>query len=113
MKSPFDSATFDKAVAPMLDEIVAVSGVRAGAPVRQCLKVAVFDDAEADPIDDSAMETGVEVIRCVASGNDWRYVRDCMVRGDNVRRQDGREYLVTKTGRDDCVGWFFSARRKK
>lgn len=113
MNSPFESSAFDKAVSPMFDELVAVTAVRDGASRRQCLKVAVFDDADVEPIDENGLETGVEVIRCVASGNDWRFVRDCLVRGDRVRRQDGREYQVTKIGRDDAIGWAFNARRVK
>lgn len=113
MPSPFSPSAFDRAVAPMYDETVVVSVDRSGRSPRQCLKVAVFDDPDAAPIDENALETDVETIRCIASGNDWLYVRDCMARGDTVRRQDGRIYNVTKFGRDETIGWFFSARRKK
>ena len=114
MKSPFESAAFNSATAPMFDEAVVVSGIRNGVARRQTLTVAVFDDAtDSDPIGENSLDTEVETIRCVARSHDWRFVRDCMVRGDTVKRPCGAEYQVTKIGHDSAMGWLFSARRIK
>lgn len=97
----------------MFDEIVAVSGVRSGVSRRQALKVSVFDDSTDEAMDENALESEAETISCVARSNDWRFIRDCMVRGDLVRRADGREYQVTKIAHDSAMGWIFKARRTK
>ena len=114
MKSPFDSAAFDKAGAPMFDEAIVVSGIRNGVARRQTLTVSVFDDAtDSDPIGETSLDTDVETIRCVARSADWRFVRDQMVRGDTVKRPCGAEYQITKIGHDSVMGWVISARQVK
>jgi hypothetical protein len=97
----------------MFDEEIVVVGIRAGVMRSQSMTVAVFDDETDDAIDENALDSECESIKCVARASDWRYIRDCMTRGDKVIRADGREYQVRKVGHDAAMGWLFKARRSK
>lgn len=113
MTNPFDSSAFDAATSPMFDEPVVVSGNRNGHIRRQTLTVSVFDDSTDSPVSEDSMDAEAEVISCVARRNDWLFVRDVMVRGDEVRRRDGSCYKVLSVAHDSSLGWIFKARRVK